>query len=290
MLKVTRVDGLRHSLGESPIWSAAEQAFYWVDGLEPVLYRMDWASRAITRTPCPALIGSIALGCGGSIVGALADGFHRLPSGGTRWQRIASPPGRDAGTRFNDGKADRRGRFLAGTMDLGEREPKGVLYSLAADGSVAEIDTGYVVFNGPCWSGDNRTLFTSDSSSRTVWRFAYDIETGTVSDKTRLLQLSEADGLPDGATVDAADRYWQARNGAGKIVRHDLLGRVEIEIAMPTINVTSLAFGGPDLDVLIVTSMDRLLPGQTALDAEAGSVFLVEGLDARGIQEPEVRA
>jgi L-arabinonolactonase len=286
---INRITGLKHDLGESPVWSAREQAFFWADSLEPAVYRMDWNTRTVTRFGAPSETGSIALGPDGTIDAALRDGFYRLTLASTSWEPLAKPASMATNTRFNDGKRDRSGRFVAGTMDLGECEAKGEVYALHADGAVSVVDTGFVVFNGPCWTVDDKTLFLSDSSSRGVWRFDYDISTGKVSNKRVFLELPQAEGLPDGATISMDGSYWQARNGAGKIVRHSLDGTVLQTIAMPTANITSLAFGGPNMDVLMVTSMNRALPWQDVLDDQAGSVFLVEGLSAIGIPETEGR-
>lgn len=65
---------------------------------------------------------------------------------------------------------------------------------------------------------------------------------------------------------------------------HKLLKVIE----MPTQLVVNLAFGGPNLDVLFVTSAKGTLgiysgksTNQTLTDV-AGSLFMIEGLNARG--------
>lgn len=284
-MQITRLDLPACSLGESPLWCPDEQAFYWVDGLAPALFRMDWRRRRIERQGLRDTVGSITRAEGGGVVLALSRGLAVLRFGGVPGP-LLTPADLPAGVRFNDSKCDGAGRVVAGTMDLAERDPVGAAYIFAPGGESRVLDAGYTVFNGPCWSADGRVLYLSDSAQRRVFRFDYDPLTGRASGKAPWLQLSPEEGLPDGATVDAAGRYWQARNGAGKIVQHAPDGRVLRELALPTANVTSLAFGGPDLDVLLVTSMDRLLPGQMASDAHAGGIFLIEGTGSQGRVEP----
>lgn len=285
-MQITTLDLPPCDLGESPLWCPASQSFYWVDGLAPALYRMSWASRRIERQVLPDTVGSITRGMRGWIVLALAKGLARVRFG-LAPEPVVAPEDLPAGVRFNDSKVDPWGRIVAGTMDLGEVTPRGAAYRFD-QGQFQRVDDGYVVFNGPCWSPDGHSLYMSDSAARRVWRFDY-AASGKVSNKRLWFGLAPAEGLPDGATVDADGVYWQARNGAGKLVAHGAQGQVLQEVGLPTANVTSLAFGGPGLDAVLVTSMNRLLPGQAALDAAAGRVFLIEGLGARGRVEPAAK-
>lgn len=285
-MKITRIDAPVCALGESPVWNPEEQAFYWVDGLAPAVYRMDWATRQVTCCDLPDTVGSICRANGGRLIFALSRGIAVGAFDGAL-DPVRSPADLPEGVRFNDSKVDPAGRVVAGTMDLGESAPLGSAYIFDAESARVLTGEGFTVFNGPCWTSDGRRLHLSDSASMRVWSFSYDPETGSATDQAEFLALDTKDGLPDGATFDADDVYWQARNGGGKVTAHDLSGNFLREIVVPTVNVTSLAFGGPDLDVLLVTSMDRSLPWQEALDAGAGGVFLIEGVGSRGRIEPE---
>lgn len=285
-MKITKIDAPLCALGESPVWNPREQAFYWVDGLAPAVFRLDWATRHVSRRDLPDTVGSICRATGGRLAFALPRGLAVGPFDGAL-DAVRSPVDLPEGVRFNDSKVDPAGRVVAGTMDLGESKAIGSAYAFEAGRTWPLVGQGFTVFNGPCWTGDGRRLHLSDSAAMRVWSFAYDPDTGTATKQREFLVLNIADGLPDGATFDADDAYWQARNGAGKVTVHDLSGRLLREIPIPTINVTSLAFGGPEMDTLLVTSMDRRLPWQDALDAQAGGVFLVEGTGSCGRVEPE---
>lgn len=285
-MKTTILEIGPHALGESPVWEPDEQAFYWVDGLAPALFRMDWATRKIEQQVLNELAGSVTRAWDGQLMLALRSGLY-IVRFGQEPELFIRPNDTSGATRFNDSKCDRHGRLLVGTMDQRESVPVGSAYQLRSDGTLANVDpNAYIVFNGPCWSVDNKWLYTSDSAGMCVNRFAYDVQTGSVGKKSLWVQLEQSDGLPDGATIDADGIYWQARNGAGKVVAHSPNGSIERELILPTLNVTSLAFGGPNLDVLMVTSMSRPLPWQNTLDNNSGKVFLVEGLTVRGLVEP----
>jgi sugar lactone lactonase YvrE len=126
----------------------------------------------------------------------------------------------------------------------------------------------------------------SDSAGLAVDRFGYDPASGRTGLAQPWLRLTHSDGLPDGATFDRAGHYWQARNGAGFLAAHAPDGTLLRRLDLPTANVTSLAFGGPEMDALLVTSMNRCLPWQDRVDGNAGRCFLVTGSGLRGHIEP----
>ena len=99
---------------------------------------------------------------------------------------------------------------------------------------------------------------------------------------------TSGEGAADGATVDAEGYLWSALVYDGKLVRYAPDGSVERVISMPVKKVTSVMFGGPNLDVLFVTSMAKpplpRLPGDGPL---RGSLFAIHDFGIRGL--PELR-
>ncbi len=63
--------------------------------------------------------------------------------------------------------------------------------------------------------------------------------------------------MPDGLTVDAEGGVWLALFGGGAIRRYRPDGTLDAHIPLPVTHPTSLAFGGPGLDDLYVTSARR---------------------------------
>ena len=105
----------------------------------------------------------------------------------------------------------------AGTFDVPETGPRGILYCLEADGAWSVADSGFAVCNGPAFSPDGRTMYFSDSIGRRV--LAYDISPATRIPANRRVFASFEDGVPDGLTVDAEGCLWCALYGAGRLVR-----------------------------------------------------------------------
>jgi len=287
-MNIRPLDDNRCFLGESPVWDTAEQALYWVDSLTPALYRYDWATRQTRRWDLPGQsVGSLAVRRDGGLLLAMDQGFHAFdPESGTT-SLIAEPfAGRDL-VRFNDGKVDPAGRFIAGGMHgaVGEGngpEPVADMVSLSADGAVTTLLGGFGCFNGPCFSPDGRTLYVAGRGDLfNIEAFAYDPESGALGEGHVLIEGID----PDGCTVDADGFLWSAQFGAGEILRIAPDGSIAGRIALPGQITASVMFGGPGLDLLFVTTLGRPFWGIDPTAPDAGAVFVVEGSGYRGLPE-----
>ena len=91
-------------------------------------------------------------------------------------------------------------------------------------------------------------------------------------------------GRPDGGTVDREGCYWQAGVGGGQIYRLSPEGKVLMSIDMPIEKPSKPMFGGPNLDVLYVTSIGGgEAKGRNR--SEAGSLFAITGLGIQGVPQ-----
>lgn len=291
-ITIERVGLTRDRLGESPVWDARAQCLWWLDSLEGVLHRLDPASgdhRAIT---VPAPVGSLALRRAGGVILALQHGFHACDDATGTCTPLAPIDATHPDVRLNDGKVDRQGRFVAGTMHVNlaaGAPPLGGLYRLSAAGEATRIAQDIVTANGPCFSPDGRVLYLADSPRQVIWRFDYPAGDAPPAERRVFADLAPLGTAPDGATVDAAGNLWCALVRSGEIACFDPTGILLRRIRMPVTHPTSLSFGGPKLDVLYVTSIWRS-HRLTAPEAEAGGLFAITGLDATGIAEPLAEA
>jgi L-arabinonolactonase len=287
-IRITRVGTTRDRLGEGPIWDAETQCLFWIDSLAGVVHRLDPVSAERQDYAVPAPIGSMSLCRSGGAILSLQDGFHRHDFATGLTTPFALLGLGNPNVRLNDGKTDRHGRFLAGTMHLhrGEEEPVvGGLFRLNPDGTVMPLVGDIATSNGPCFSPDGHTFYLADSSRQTIWAYDYDTLTGTPRNKRVFADLRALGTAPDGATVDAEGHIWSALVRTGTIARFDPVGRVVIQFEFPVRYPTSLAFGGPDLDVLYVTSISRSVRFEDTAE-DAGGLFAVEGLGVHGLAEP----
>jgi sugar lactone lactonase YvrE len=269
-------------VGESPVWSAAEGAWYWVDIPARLVWRLDEASGALRSWSTSEMVACIAPKQTGGLVAGMETGIFSLElgEGGTAAaQRLAAPPADElgAGMRFNDGRCDRQGRFWAGTMfmDMSAARPDGRLYRYSAeDGLSAPLVSELVTQNGLAFSPDGRTMYLSDShpSRRRVWAFDYDVDAGVPHNRRLFVDMSGYAGRPDGATVDSDGCYWTAGNDGGCLMRFTPAGVLDRQIELPFAKPSMCCFGGAGLDTLLVTSIN---PGQSAENTLAGAVLLV---------------
>lgn len=265
-------------LGECPVWSAEEQALYWVDILAPSLNRFDPASGTNHSWPMSEAIGSFGLREQGGAVVALKSGFYLFDFDSGELSFIINPEQDWPGTRFNDGKVSPDGRFWAGTMDdVKLSRPIGSLYRLNPDGSCRRMVEGLIVSNGLAWSADGRTLFHSDSKGKTLYAYDYDPASGDIANRRVVARPGEETGRPDGGATDVEGYYWSAGISAGVLNRWAPDGRLDRQIKLPCAAPTCVAFGGPDLKTLYITSTRHGLPDEKlAASPLSGSIFALD--------------
>jgi sugar lactone lactonase YvrE len=288
MLRIELIADARAELGEGPLWDVAEQRLYWIDSLGAKVHSCDVGGGAARTWDVPEHIGSLALRERGGAIVSLRDGFYTLDLATGACHKLVDPDPGKPRIRMNDGKVDRKGRFVAGYMDYEERDPLCSLFRLDASGAVSKLDDGIVCSNGPCWSPDGRTFYFADTGVREIWAYDYDVATGAASNRRVFASFPALGlkGLPDGATVDAEGFVWSVSVYEGKLVRISPDGKLDRTVGLPVESTTSLSFGGPDLDIAYVTSMARAVKGVKPKEREAGGLFAVHGLGVRGLPEP----
>lgn len=270
-------------LGESPCWDAQAQALCWIDSLAGTLHRLWPATGRCELHTLPAPVGSIAL-CDGGVVAALRNSFARYDFATQALRTLATIDVDHPDVRLNDGKCDRWGNFIAGTLQ-GNRTDAGAvlggLYRLSPDGVVEKIAPGFGLANGPCFSADGHTLYVADSSVRTIWAYDYS-PTGPLTGRRPFALTGSLGSGPDGAAVDTQGFVWTVLTRIGQLARYASDGRLDRLVPVPATHPTSLCFGGPSLATAYVTSISRSthLSGPLAHD---GGLFALDGLGAAGL-------
>lgn len=287
-MRISVLADVKPLLGEGPLWDADSARLYFIDSLGCRVFRCTEAGGEMRAWTVPAPIGSMALRRTGGAVVALQTGFWFLDLHTGDLAPIGDPEPGLADNRLNDGKVDPAGRFVCGSMHCGETEPTGSLWQLCPNLSITQMDSGIICSNGPCWSPDGRTLYAADSFRQTIYRYDYDVATGTAQARLDFVRVDASrGGTPDGATVDADGFIWSATVFDGRIFRYAPDGAVDRVIEMPVCKITSLAFGGAELDRLFVTSMaEPPLPKHPGDGPERGALFVIDGLGVRGLVEP----
>lgn len=278
----------RDRVGESPVWSVAEQALYWVDIEGRHIHRLDWATRTQQTWDTPQRVGCVALAQGGGLLAAMETEIHHIAlhaPPALRSRCLARLEHPRPNMRFNDGRCDRQGRLWVGTMSMDGTPagPVGAWYRLDEHGlSRPQLDGQYTT-NGSAFSPDGLTFYRSDShpSVQRVWAHDYDPDAGIIGPARTFIERLPVPGRPDGAAVDAEGHYWICANDAGQVLRYDPQGDLVAALVIPVPKPAMCAFGGPDLDLLFVTSIQ---PAGVAT-GQHGAVFMLEP-GVRGLSEP----
>lgn len=282
------IDPERDRVGESPVWNMADACLYSVDIWASLVRRRPIGS-AGAAFAMPEMAALVVPATRGVVVG-LESMLVGLDPGTGVVTPIGAPAGHPGSHRFNDAVVDIAGNLLVGTMQKSHvgAAPVGCLYHFAG-GGWQQLAAGFWTINGLAFSPDGRTLYFSDShpSVRRVWACDYDPAAGVLGPRRVFAAMDGWAGRPDGATVDADGNYWIAGVGGGVVYGFDASGRRLADIHLPVENPTRVAFGGPQLDILYVTSMSERL-SRPDPDGLAGATLALP-MTLRGLPSPQLR-
>jgi len=275
---VTLVCDAWSTLGEGPLWDNRTGHLYWVDILEGTLHFYDAGNsgshNALSIKP---FISSIVPRHNGGFALTLQDGFYAFDSSTHQISLLAEAEAHLTDNRFNDGKCDPAGRYLAGTMSLSNQPSRGALYQLDSNHTVKHLLSEVSISNGLAWTSDGETMYYIDTPTRQITAFDYDLATGDVQNRRTVVQIPEDQGYPDGMSIDSEGMIWVAHWGGWQVSRWDPnTGKKLGSIPIPASQVTSCTFGGPNLDQLYITTARAGLSDEDLTKQPlAGGVFQV---------------
>jgi sugar lactone lactonase YvrE len=263
-------------LGEGPYWVPEDDCLLWVDIGLGRLHRTYLPSGHTVSLELDAASAAFPAGGGGILTaGGSRLTLHLPAERGDQWETrvIAEVPGRE-GMRFNDAGVDPAGRVWVGSMHVPETEPLGELFRLDPGGALTTVIKGVTVSNGLGWSPDGRQMYYADSPTRRIDVLDYDPATGEAFQRRVLADLSAFAGVPDGLTVDADGYVWVAFWGGGVLRRLAPDGSLDAQLPVPVSQPTSLAFGGPGLaDLYVTTARTGLSEAELAAQPLAGRLL-----------------
>jgi sugar lactone lactonase YvrE len=244
------------ALGESPVWWADAAVLVFADITGRRLHRFDPRSKRHEVDVVEEDIGCVAPAKGGGYVAGLRSGIWLLDAKGAKVRQLAPNAENAATNRFNDGRVDPRGRYLAGTLDEPKAGGNAALYRYDRRG-LARVTEGIMTSNGLAFSPDGRTLYFSDTPRFVIYRFDYDPDTGEATNRrvfARIEPTATDRGRPDGAAMDVEGCYWSSMYEGSRIRRYDPDGKVMADYHVPALNTTMPAFGGADMKTVFVTT------------------------------------
>ena len=245
--------------GEGPTWDAQHEVLYWVDIPKATIYVYNPATRqnqGIDLSKDFSSIGAVVVCKSGGLLFTPERKIAYFDFEKLSYQILAEVEHDLPGNRFNDGKCDPNGRFLAGTMqNTPDGTPTGSLYSMERDTTVRKLLDGLVISNGLGWSPDYRTFYLADSFSKDVWAFDYDLENGKISRQRTAFTLLDGAGVADGQTTDTVGMVWLALWDGACVQRWDpRSGELLATYSFPAKRTSCPVFGGEDMNELYVTS------------------------------------
>jgi L-arabinonolactonase len=273
-------------LGEGPLWCARTGRLYWHDVTGRRLHRSDAGGRHVESWDLPKMPGCFGLRRAGGLIAGFRNQLALFDPDGGEIREITGH-GIDFGAeRFNDGACDARGRFWVGSFDPSMKTASGCLYRVDPDLSVHRMDEGIAMANGLAWNPEGTVLYFADSRPGQIYRYAFDMDRGTIGPREVFLDYTDRPGRPDGCTVDQEGFLWVAEVTAGRISRYAPDGALAMTIDLPVSKPTSVAFGGAQHGTLFITTMRMgLSPEELALEPLAGRLLRVEPA-VPGVAEP----
>ncbi len=271
-MNVELVQGAGAELGEGPVWDSRAGELLWVDITPGVVHRLDPVSDNDRAVPVGQPVGAVCLRSGGGYVVALRDGISALTDAG-ELTLIADVEADVPANRFNDAKCDPAGRLWAGTV-RSDDQPGGTLYRIDPDHSVSPVLADLGLSNGLGWSPDGALMYFIDSLASGLDVFDFDVGTGGLSGRRRLVTVATGEGSADGMTVDSEGFVWIAVYGGGAIRRYSPSGELALVVELPVGQPTSCTFGGPDLrDLYITSARQHMSASQLAAEPLSGGLF-----------------
>lgn len=282
------ISGKLAKIGESPVWSQAENVLYWIDCDAPALHRLDLVTSQEQSWTMPCRIGGVVPSATGPVV-ILKTGIYALDTATGELDIIAETPLRPGNVALHEARCDPSGRLWVGVINLDyihfQSRGGSALFRLVggAFDRCLEARAG-TVSNGLAWSPDGSVMYLADSPERTIYAFDFDPATGAASNRRVFHYLPAGIGIPDGAAVDVEGGYWFACPGGGRVRRLNPDGSLDREIATPCDYPTKVGFAGPGMEQMIVSSLSMrgAKPGKEDLE---GRLFAIPA-PIPGVPEP----
>jgi sugar lactone lactonase YvrE len=240
--------------GEGPLWDDRNQVLYWTDITGKKFFRYRWQNRQHEPIHEGFQVAGFCLQESGGFVVTNRRGIWLWSLGDEPVLLASEAEGKEC--VMNDCIADSEGRVYAGSChyDPNGNSPPSFLFRINVDGSVSVADEGIQFSNGLAFSPDCRTLYFADTLARCIYAYDWRREDGALGNRRVFVRVPREQGLPDGLTVDAQGFVWCAHWFGGCLTRYDPDGKLERRIVTPASQTSSLAFGGPDLNEIFITS------------------------------------
>jgi xylono-1,5-lactonase len=245
------------SLLEGPT-ADPDGGLYFSDVIQGGVYR--WSPDGVEQVvPKRRGVGGIVLHEDGGVIVTGRDVLH-VRNGESRVLLAL-----EGVTGFNDLAGAPDGSVYVGALRFhpfkGESPVPGEIWRIPVEGEAHPVAGGVLWANGIGFSPDGRTVYGSDYARSCV--LAWEVMTDGSFSASRVFAELDA-GSADGLAVDTKGGVWVATGEAGNVVRFAEDGSLDGALDVPASFVSSLCFGGEDMqDQFLTTGDGKLLRGRS---------------------------
>lgn len=255
ILKANLLLDSKSALGEGAFWAAHEKVLYWIDIEGGLLNSYNPADATNEIFEMGKKIGTVVPVNDSKVIVALEDGAYTYDVNGGELTLLCQPFQGQTGVRFNDGKCDPEGRLWVGTMANDCKSNIAALYKIDGSGKYLKMIENVIISNGIVWTSDKKSMYYIDTPTKKIVQYDYDNASGNISNKKVIIEVPDSIGSPDGMAIDKNNNIWVAMWGGASVRGYNpKTGKMIATIEVPAPNVTSIAFGGDNLDILFITT------------------------------------
>lgn len=263
------------NLGESPIWDERRARFMWVDITGARVHWYDPSGGGAGSIAAPQWISALVPCRDGRFIAFAYHSYYMLDPRTESFELLGGMEGLEPHIRFNDCKCDKAGRIWAGTLSMDGQSGVGRLYRFSRELDATSVIERVTISNGMDWSPDGGTLYYIDSATGLIRAYGFREDTGELYGERTVVRIPDGEGVPDGMTVDREGMLWAAQWGGSRISRwNPVTGERILALHLPAERISSCAFGGKELQTLLITSAQGDHPDGG--EPQAGACFLAE--------------
>jgi sugar lactone lactonase YvrE len=284
----------RATLGEGLQWHAATSSWWWTDIEGAAIHAWNPGLAEAASYKLPDRVGSFVHCRSGRILAGMAKWIgmvtlsQDMATRAPHVQTVAAVDAAEWRTRINDGRTDRRGYYVFGTMnEAPEKRPIGSFYQYSLRHGLRRLALpAAAIANSICFSLDGATMYFTDTLTRRIMQCDYDAETARVGAPRLFAQVTERHAWPDGSIIDAEGCLWNAQWGAGSVVRYAPDGTPLRVVRVPVKNPTCPAFGGAGYaQLMLTTARQEMSADELERMPQSGSLFALAEAGLQGVPD-----
>ena len=264
-------------LAESPLWHPRILTWIWTDILDKHIYESKDIDSIIKKpehqTSSPQMVSNLIILTDDSLLVSAENCLMKMDSKTARFESLIRLPHSDL-FRCNDGSVGPDGKYWFGTMEKEPTSLSGEIYALDKRGQLIAQSAPIGIPNSFIWI-DSFSVLISDSFLKKT--FKVNLKENSALDwanRVVWLDFSDTDYTPDGGALDEDGNVWLAIWGGAAVHKYSPDGELLDKIQLQALQPTSCAFGGANMDMLLITTAtEGLSPSQLKEYPDSGKIL-----------------